>query len=62
MWIFASPVVFDSAVGPMLNRWALAELALFAAILVWAWAGDRLEAIQGRALTGSGDAGKHAPA
>jgi hypothetical protein len=62
MWILASPVVFDSAVGPMLNRWALAELALFAAILVWAWAGDRLEAIQGRALTGSGDAGKHAPA
>jgi glycosyl transferase family 87 len=62
MWVFASPVVFDSAIGPMLNRWALAELALFAAILAWAWAGDRLEAIQGRALTGSGDAGKHAPA
>jgi len=62
MWVFASPFVFDSAVGPMLNRWALADLALFAAIVVWAWAGDRLEAIGGNALTGSGDAGKHAPA
>lgn len=62
MWVLASPVVFDSAVGPMLNRWALAELALFAVIVAWAWAGDRLEALQGRALTGSGDAGKHAPA
>ena len=62
MWVFASPFVFDSAVGPMLNRWALAELLLFAAIVVWAWAGDRLEAIGGNALTGSGDAGKHAPA
>jgi len=62
MWIFASPVVFDSAIGPMLNRWALAELVLFGAIVAWAWAGDRLEAIRGKALTGSGDAGKHAPA
>lgn len=62
MWIFASPVVFDTAIGPMLNRWALAELVLFAAIVAWAWAGDRLEAIGGKAFTGSGDAGKHAPA
>jgi alpha-1,2-mannosyltransferase len=62
MWIFATPVIFDTAVGPLLNRWAIAELMLFAAIVVWAWAGDRLEAIGGRALTGSGDAGNHAPA
>jgi glycosyl transferase family 87 len=62
MWIFATPVIFDTAIGPMLNRWAIAELMLFAAIVVWAWAGERLEAIGGKALTGSGDAGKHAPA
>lgn len=62
MWIFATPVIFDTAIGPLLNRWAIAELMLFGAIVVWAWAGDRLEAIGGKALTGPGDAGQHAPA
>jgi hypothetical protein len=62
MWIFATPVVFDTAVGPQLNHWALAELVMFVAIVAWAWAGDRLEVIGGKALTGSGDAGQHAPA
>jgi alpha-1,2-mannosyltransferase len=62
MWIFATPVVFDTAVGPQLNRWALAELVMFVAIVAWAWAGDRLEVIGGKALTGSGDVSKHAPA
>ena len=62
-WIMATPFVFDTAVGPLLNRWALAEIAIFVAIVVWAWAGEQLTAAFGlAALTGSGDAGKHAPA
>jgi len=32
------------------------------AIVVWAWAGDRLPALGDKPLTGSGDASKHAPA
>jgi glycosyl transferase family 87 len=62
MWILATPFAFDLAVGPLLNRWAVAELALFAAIVVWTWAGERLAAIAGKALTGRADVGKHAPA
>jgi alpha-1,2-mannosyltransferase len=62
IWVVATPFVFDVGAGALLSRWALAELALFIGIVVWAWAGDRLTAFGGGALTGTGDVSKHAPA
>jgi Glycosyltransferase family 87 len=62
IWVLATPFVFDAGAGALLNRWALAEIALFVAIVAWAWAGDRLPTPGSRALTSSGDVSKHAPA
>jgi len=61
MWVVATPFAV-LLVGPLLNRWAIAEIALLAAIIVWAWAGERLAAAGGKALTGAADVGKHAHA
>ena len=61
IWITATPFA-ELVVGPLLNRWTIVELALLAAIVVWAWARERLSEIGGGALTRRADVGKHAPA
>jgi Glycosyltransferase family 87 len=62
IWALATPFVFDMGAGALLDRWALAELGLFIAVVAWAWAGERLASLGSGALTGSGDVSKHAPA
>ena len=61
-WLFATPFVFDTKLGALLNRWALAEIALFVAIVLTAWLGAPMSAWARRGLTGSDDLARRAPA
>jgi len=63
MWFFATPfVVFDIKGGALLNRWAVAELVLFLAILLNAWFGALVSRWTRRALTTPSDLGRQAAA
>lgn len=61
-WLFATPFVFDTKLGALLHRWALAEIALFVAIVLTAWLGAAVSARARSALTGSDDLARRAPA
>jgi hypothetical protein len=63
MWLAALPYVLQRWMTPVLDDWARIELALFAALIVFALARGRLlAAAEEKPLTAPGDLGTRAPA